>query len=190
MPTLRFDLPTRRATTRLAAAVAKAIAPGDLIVLEGGLGAGKTFLSRALLRALGVPSEIGVPSPTFTLMNEYGPETGARVPVIHADLYRLLSGSSSDERPGTIDDRELSELGLRARRATGWAVVAEWATGAFSPLGGDGVVVALEIDRADPGASRSARAARIMGAGPRGEALAAAIAQGLAAPSVRAPFAR
>ncbi len=150
-------LPTRRATVRLAHTLARELQPGDLIVLTGGLGAGKTFLVRALLRALGVPAEIAVPSPTFTLMNEYGRDTGARVPIVHADLYRLLGGDL---------DEELSELGLRARRGEGWALIVEWGEDAYRALGGDGVRLSIDTHP---------RVAKVVGEGPRGLALASAL---------------
>lgn len=159
-----IPLPTRRATTRLAQAIAASIEPGDLVILEGGLGAGKTFLVRATLRALGVPDEIAVPSPTFTLMNEYGRDVHARVPVVHSDLYRLL---------GSDLGYEVAELGLRARRAEGWAVVVEWGGDAFDDLGGDGVRIVID--------TRPAREARIVASGKRGEALSLAIRRALEA---------
>ena len=155
-----LPLPTRRATTRLAHAIAVAIAPGDLVVLDGTLGAGKTFLVRAMLRALGVPHEVAVPSPTFTLMNEYSTTIGARVPVLHADLYRLLEGEDAGSR---VDD-EIAGLGLRARRGDGWAVVVEWGGGHVSALGGEGVRIEL---RTEP-----ARTAFVEPLGTRGEELA------------------
>lgn len=152
-----IPLPTRRATIRLAQMLARELSPGDLVVLTGGLGAGKTFFVRALLRALGVPEEIAVPSPTFTLMNEYGRDTGARVPIVHADLYRLLGGDL---------DEELSELGLRARRGEGWALIVEWGEDAYRALGGDGVRLSIETHP---------RVAKVLGEGPRGLALASAL---------------
>lgn len=155
-----IPLPTRRATIRLARALAAAIEPGDLVVLSGGLGAGKTFLVRAFLRALGVPQEIAVPSPTFTLMNEYKADLGARVPIVHADLYRLVGGDL---------DEELSELGLRARRGEGYALLVEWGDDAFGALGGDGVRLTIETS------PQLGRVARVVGEGARGRALASAL---------------
>lgn len=152
-----IPLPTRRATIRLAQKLARELQPGDLVVLTGGLGAGKTFFVRALLRALGVPEEIAVPSPTFTLMNEYGRDTRARVPIVHADLYRLLGGDL---------DEELSELGLRARRGEGWALIVEWGEDAYRALGGDGVRLSIETHP---------RVAKVVGEGPRGLSLASAL---------------
>jgi tRNA threonylcarbamoyl adenosine modification protein YjeE len=160
-------LPTRRATIRLAHALAAAVAPGDLVVFTGGLGAGKTFLVRAMLRALGVPDQIAVPSPTFTLLNEYGTDTGARVPVIHADLYRLLGSESLDE--------EITELGLRARRGEGWALVVEWGGDVIDPLGGDALSIEIVTDLAN-----ATRVANIRASGPRGESLASALVNSLA----------
>lgn len=155
-------LPNRRATIALGRRLGLALAPSDLVVLSGGLGAGKTFLARALLRAVGVPEEIAVPSPTFTLENEYGPAEGARLTVIHADLYRVLGGDL---------EAELAGLGLRDRRAAGAALVVEWGERAFGPLGADGLVVHLELDP---------RRATCTAHGPRGAALLAAATPPLA----------
>ncbi|HEU4409143.1 MAG TPA: tRNA (adenosine(37)-N6)-threonylcarbamoyltransferase complex ATPase subunit type 1 TsaE [Polyangiaceae bacterium] len=146
------DLPTRRDTLRLARRLAPALAPGDAVFLEGPLGAGKTFFARALCRALGVPRAVRVASPTFALVHEYE----ARLPVAHADLYRL-------EAPEAV-----RELGLGEARARG-VVVAEWAARFAAELGPDGLVVRLEAPR-PPGARR----ARLEPLGPRGEALASA----------------
>ncbi|GAC1360743.1 MAG: hypothetical protein NVSMB47_13230 [Polyangiales bacterium] len=166
---MELPLATRRATIRLGRALASALAPGDLIVLDGGLGAGKTFLVRAMLRALGVPDEVAVPSPTFTLMNEYGVDLGARVPVVHADLYRLLGPAGA--APGASDD-SIAELGLRERRGEGWAVVVEWGGAHLDALGGD----ALHVQMHAPGKD-SLRRAQLSITGPRGEALARAVAE-------------
>jgi tRNA threonylcarbamoyladenosine biosynthesis protein TsaE len=81
-----IDLPNLAATQALAARVAALARPGDAILLEGELGAGKTEFARAFLRAAsGVPA-LEVPSPTFTLVQSYDTRVGT---VHHFDLWRL-----------------------------------------------------------------------------------------------------
>ncbi len=147
---LAIALPTRRSTIRLARAVAAPLAPGDLVLLDGELGAGKTFFARALCRALGVAASLPITSPTFTLVHEHA----GRLPIAHADLYRLR------------DPAELPELGLRERRAEGAIVVVEWGLPYEAALGGDALVVELALE-----ARGFTRCARLSSTGPRGGAL-------------------
>lgn len=85
------DLP---ATIRLAERVAAAARPGDAILLEGMLGAGKTEFARAFLRAAAADPRLEVPSPTFTLVQTYDTRLG---PVHHFDLWRLDGPAALDE---------------------------------------------------------------------------------------------
>jgi tRNA threonylcarbamoyladenosine biosynthesis protein TsaE len=127
-------LRSRRDTKRLGVAVARVLAPSDLVVLTGDLGAGKTFLARCIARALGVTEP--VTSPTFALVHEY--TTPQRV-IVHGDLYRLRDGPHSLAV-------EVARLGLRERRAEGAVMVVEWGEEALGALGGDpAVVVSLAI---------------------------------------------
>jgi tRNA threonylcarbamoyladenosine biosynthesis protein TsaE len=130
-----LTLASRRETTRLGVRIAALLGPGDLVLLAGDLGAGKTFLARAVARALGVPVELAIASPTFTLVQEYETPRGV---LLHADLYRLRD----DDRAKT--DLEIRRLGLAERRGEGAMVVVEWGEGHEKALGGDlGLLVTL-----------------------------------------------
>jgi tRNA threonylcarbamoyladenosine biosynthesis protein TsaE len=88
-------------TIALARQLAQDLRPGDVLLLAGHLGAGKTAFVRGLAQGLGIdPAEVS--SPTFTLVHEY---RGGRLTLYHADLYRL-------ERAAT-DDLGLEEMGVK-----------------------------------------------------------------------------
>lgn len=98
------------ATRALGAWLAPQLRAGDIVALSGGLGVGKTTLTRALLEALGLAGE--APSPTFAIVHMYE-EGEVRLPVAHADLYRL-------DGP-----QDVVELGLDEWLDHG-ALIAEW----------------------------------------------------------------
>ena len=93
----RIESSSAGETEALGARVAARLAPGDVVVVSGEVGAGKTTLIRGACRALGV--EQPVTSPTFTIGQRYG---GGRLPVSHLDLYRLQSLEGED--PALLDD--------------------------------------------------------------------------------------
>ena len=97
-------------TTALGRSLAADLRRGDVVLLEGVLGAGKTALARGLAAGLGVPEE-EVRSPTFTLVNPYA----GRLPVYHVDLYRIVT------------PRDLDELGLEEILGTDGVAIVEWA---------------------------------------------------------------
>jgi tRNA threonylcarbamoyladenosine biosynthesis protein TsaE len=84
-------------TEALGARIAARLQPGDVVVVSGEVGAGKTTLIRGACRALGVTEP--VTSPTFTIGQRYG---GGRLPVSHLDLYRLQSLEGED--PALLED--------------------------------------------------------------------------------------
>ncbi|GJE28710.1 tRNA (adenosine(37)-N6)-threonylcarbamoyltransferase complex ATPase subunit type 1 TsaE [Methylobacterium organophilum] len=86
-PAWEIVLPEEGATEDLGRFLAGMLLPGDLVMLGGGLGAGKTTMARAMIRALTGDDALDVPSPTFTLLQPYEGVGGRSV--IHADLYRL-----------------------------------------------------------------------------------------------------
>lgn len=125
-----YSLPDESATESLAQRVAPHLKPGDLVVLSGPLGSGKTFFTRALCRALGLPEHLRVPSPTFTLVHEHPTEP----PLAHADVYRLENAA------------QVEQLGLDAHREEGFVVVVEWGEPYIDSLGGDALIVRLSLD--------------------------------------------
>ena len=105
---MKLELPDLAAMQMLGQRIAGKLRPGDVVALSGGLGTGKTTLSRAILLALGHEGE--VPSPTFTIIETYD---HLDPPVVHADFYRI-------EHP-----REVEQLGLDDYRE-GAVLLAEW----------------------------------------------------------------
>jgi len=122
-------LPNETATERLAAFVADALLPGDVVTLSGDLGAGKTTFARALIRHLAADKSLSVPSPTFTLLQSYDT---ARFPVAHADFYRLR------------EPAELAELGLDDL-PEGTVLLIEWPERAAAALPRERLDVALTL---------------------------------------------
>ncbi len=125
------ELKDAPATEALGAAIARALEPGDVVCLWGGLAAGKTTLARGLIRALMGPEE-EAPSPTFTLVQTYD---APRFSVAHLDLYRL-SGAE-----------ELRELGLDELMDEGAAVI-EWPERLEGRLPADRLDIRLTIEAA------------------------------------------
>ena len=124
---VQIDLPDLDGTAALAARLARLARPGDCIALRGDLGAGKTELARAFLRAAGVVED--VPSPTFALVQPYDTDLG---PVAHFDLYRIE------------DPSELDELGFDAALDDG-IVLVEWPDRLGSRLPADRLDVTLTL---------------------------------------------
>ena len=91
---MTVELPDLAAMEAFGARIAGLLRAGDVVALSGGLGAGKTTLSRSILAALGYSGE--VPSPTFTIVETYDPPA-VRLPVVHADFYRLEDPSEAEE---------------------------------------------------------------------------------------------
>jgi tRNA threonylcarbamoyladenosine biosynthesis protein TsaE len=110
--TLKTSVRSIAGTRKVARALAERLGPGDVVVLVGELGAGKTTFVQGLADGLGVPRLREVVSPTYTLVNEH---LGGRVPLVHLDLYRLTDAESAHA------------LGLAEQLARTDAVIAvEW----------------------------------------------------------------
>ncbi len=134
---MQVFLENEAATQALGVAVARALLPGEAVCLSGPLGAGKSSLARALIRALTSPDE-EVPSPTYTLVQSY---EGAAFPIAHFDLYRLKS------------PEDVEELGLHEALDVGAAVI-EWPERLQGRLPIDRL--SIEIEPSSDGAARTA----------------------------------
>lgn len=151
MPELfsNFDVVVRAAdetvTRELATLLARRLCPGDVLCLDGELGAGKTTFVAALAEALGVEGE--VVSPTFTLENRHvlrPARPGDPAWLLHCDLYRPGEDARRDLLPSMLEAREEGAV-----LAIEWAApVKDWLT----PF----VEIRFEVDRGNPGARRIA----------------------------------
>jgi tRNA threonylcarbamoyladenosine biosynthesis protein TsaE len=130
-----LNLPDQAATEALAERIAGLLRPGDSVLLEGGLGAGKTTLARALLRALAADPGLEVPSPSYTLVQEYDTKLGL---VHHLDLWRV-------DGP-----EDLHELGWEEAR--GGIVLVEWPDRLGHLRPEDALTVILSLAPAEDGA--------------------------------------
>lgn len=141
-----LSLASEADTARLGAAVARALRPGEAVCLSGPLGAGKSTLARALIRALTSPDE-EVPSPTFTLVQFY---EGSGLNLAHFDLYRLTSPD------------EAYEIGLDEALEDGAAVI-EWPERLEGALPADRLDIDLapESGGAEAGPGGEGRRARL-----------------------------
>ena len=150
--TTTLTLPSEADTARLARAFAAAMRAGDVVLLNGGLAAGKTAFVRAAVAARGVAD--AVTSPTYTLANIYAG------PIVHIDAYRL-------ETPA-----DFADLALEDELERGLAFI-EWGAmlaGEFDDY------VSLELAMVQ--GQEQAREARLSSHGPRGAALLAAVLEG------------
>lgn len=125
----RHQLPDVAATHALAERLARDLGPGDVLALTGDLGAGKTELTRGLVRALGVSPDVPVSSPSYLLLNVY---IGGRLPVAHFDAY-FMAGPDDLERAGLAD-----------LRRDGHVIVVEWADRVADVLPPEALWVHLE----------------------------------------------
>ncbi|WP_454293808.1 tRNA (adenosine(37)-N6)-threonylcarbamoyltransferase complex ATPase subunit type 1 TsaE [Salana multivorans] len=160
MTTTQLHLPDAAATRALGAALAELLRPGDLVILTGDLGAGKTTLTQGLGAELGVRGQVA--SPTFVIAREH-PSLSGGPTLVHVDAYRLG------------DLTELDALDLDSSLADSITVV-EWGAGLAEQLSGDRLEV--RINRARGDAADVGRGVEIVGVGPRwqGVDLAAALA--------------
>ena len=133
-------------TERLGEALAPALRFGDVILLEGPLGAGKTRFVVGLARGLACKARVR--SPTFALVHEYG----GRIPLAHLDLYRLA--------PADVEGLGIEELAQRA------ALVVEWGEKLPAPWSEDALRLTFAIDDEESGRTIGASAR-----GTRGNAL-------------------
>jgi len=117
-------------TEKLGLLLGNLAAPGDVICLDGDLGAGKTALSQAIARGLGVPDTCYVTSPSFTILHEYE----GRIPMYHMDFYRLQDA-------GEVEDLGFDEYFY----LTGLTVI-EWSNRAVELLPDDRIALLIELN--------------------------------------------
>lgn len=118
-------------TLQLGRELAAQLLAGDVVVLDGALGVGKTVLARGIAQGLGVQGR--VTSPTFVIARSHRPGTPGGVGMVHVDAYRLLDGIQDDPRAGDVLLGELDALDLDTE-LTDSVVVVEWGGGVVERL--------------------------------------------------------
>ena len=127
MNMIRIQLNNLADTEKLGRLLGRLAVPGDVLCLDGDLGAGKTALSQAIARGLGVPENCYVTSPSFAIMHEYH----GRMPMYHMDFYRLL------------DAGEVEDLGFEEYFYLEGLTVIEWSTRALEILPDERMILTI-----------------------------------------------
>jgi tRNA threonylcarbamoyladenosine biosynthesis protein TsaE len=148
---IELDVPDAEAMQALGARVASVVRAGDLVLLGGGLGAGKTTFTQGVGAGLGVRGPIT--SPTFVIARVH-PSLSGGVPLVHVDAYRL----------GGWD--ELEDLDLEATLDEAVTVV-EWGEGLAEGLAGERLEIHIDRSAHAPRGDADLRTVRIAGVGAR-----------------------
>lgn len=150
---------------KLGERLGRSVRPGDLVLLNGPLGAGKTVLTQGIGTGLGLPGP--VTSPTFVLARLH---RGGRVPLLHVDAYRL--------RAGPTGRAQLDDLDLDADVADSVTVV-EWGEGLAEDLAADWLEVRIDRPHPDRPGDENGRLVTLRGVGGRWHDVPAALAAGV-----------
>ncbi len=130
MDTIRIQLNNLGDTEKLGRFLGTLAAPGDVICLDGDLGAGKTALSQAIARGLEVPDDCYVTSPSFAILHEYE----GRLPMYHMDFYRLQ------------DAGEVEDLGFEEYFYLAGLTVIEWSARAIEILPEERITLTIVLN--------------------------------------------
>jgi tRNA threonylcarbamoyladenosine biosynthesis protein TsaE len=154
---LTVILPTLQQTQALGRIIGEQASPGQVVLLAGGLGAGKTTLTQAIGRGLAVDEQHYITSPTFSIIHEYP----GRIPLYHMDFYRIA------------DEVELVELGIEEYLYGNGFVVIEWPErlGTLTPV--ERLEIKLEIT------GETSRTATLTANGPGWQPILSAVADNL-----------
>lgn len=126
-----IHLKTLKDTEKIGILLGRSAKPGDVICLDGDLGAGKTALSQAIARGLDVPESCYVTSPSFAILHEYE----GRIPMYHMDFYRLQ------------DAEEVADLGFEEYFYLNGLTVIEWSKRATSILPQERLSIEINLEQ-------------------------------------------
>src|SRR5262245_55627079 len=148
-----IDLPDLATTQAFGRWLGQRLPPGSVLALVGALGAGKTYLTRAIAEGLGIADSRVVTSPTFVLVQEYA----ARLPIYHFDAYRLKT------------EAEFAELGVHEYFESDGICLVEWADRVPGCLPAEHLRIELAVT------GETSRRATVRGMGEKYEALVRAL---------------